>query len=224
MNNSLPIHGQRPTSFKCREVYDPDSDGKKRSDKLLRIDKLFAEIDNEDIINVSVFPPHPLEFTVENYKPFHRYTTPLTVAELYSKIHAVDQESLLVILHYDRFSKNKFDVEPMEIISMIDYSEDEKELRLYSVYYRAGKMIESSQLQSTFVNDNDGKVSMLKRLHNKVFAVPDNTPIFLLSKSEGKLNVTDVITFRASAMLAEKNYIGIVVEEDVFIPDCIYED
>ena len=217
MNEMLPIVGKIPTYVTVKEqipTYE-DSD----------VQGIIGIIHGSGEDRIDIFPPHPLEFTEENYKPMHRDTSPITLGELYGKIQAAPQDSLLVILEYDRLSNlKKFHVEPMEIISNIDYSKDENELGLYSVYYEDGKMIECSQLQSAFCNVSDGKVSMLKRLHNKVIPVPENTPVFLFSKTEGKLNVTDMITFRSYAAMSEKNYIGIVVEEDVFIPDFIYDE
>ena len=211
---SLPIRGKTSTSFHANVELGPSSDPE--------YDALFAEID-DGTIEVSLFPPHPYDFTIENHKPLHRWITPMTVEELHNKIKSAPQDSLLVILGYDRWTK-VYHVEPREIISMIDYRDDEKELGLYSVYYEDGKMIECSQLQSAFSVDQDGKASMLKSVHSKDVMVPDNTPLYLYSKSEGKLNVTDVVTFRGTSMTSERNYLGIVVENDIFVPDLECDD
>lgn len=213
--NSLPVRGDIPTAIVCKTNLGSSGDPE--------YDAIFAEIDGDDTFEVSVFPPQPFDFTLPDYKPLHRDVRPMTVGELFNKTQSAPHNSLLVILGYDRGTKG-YHVEPMEIISMIDYREDENELGLYSVYYKDGKMIECSQLQSVISSDQEGKAYMLKRVQNKCVMVPENTPLYLYSKFEGKLNVTDVVTFRGTSVSGEKEYIGIVVEEDTFIPDLDEEE
>ncbi len=202
--NSLPIRGQISPINYVNGGLGPSGDPE--------YDALFADIDKDDTIEVSLFPPHPFDFTKENDKPLHKCITPITVEELHNKIKSAPQDSLLVILGYDCWTK-VYHVEPLEIISMIDYRDDEKELGLYTVYYEDGKMIECSQLQSAFSVDQDGKASMLKSIHSKDVVVTDNTSLYLYSKSKGKLNVTDVVAFRGESMTSERNYLGIVIED-----------
>lgn len=202
MKEMLPIIGMIPTSFVATEIFDSDED-----------EDIFAEIDEPQSIRMSIYPPHPLEFIKDDYKPLPGDEAPKSLGELYAMVDPLPEDSLMVILEYDR-STSKFDVDPMEIISMIDYREDDEALGLYSVYFENGKMIDVEQLLSATAIDSDGNRSLSKYLHNKIIVVPQHTPLYLYSKSRGKSKVSDIITFNNQEKSVEsrsKTFVGIVI-------------
>lgn len=198
ISNQLPICGIIPTFVRISSPFGTASEQAKFWGRAS---------DRPSSRKVYIYPPRPLKFTRADYTQ-RDTSTPLSLAELFSKVSSMSPNSLLVILRYDS-KKELFHIDPMEIISYIDYEESDDSLHLYSTYYADNKMIELSQLQS-LINTNS-KDEVIQHGKNVIFT--PKTPLYLYSKSQGKVAIDDVITFSGSVGLGShsKMFIGLVI-------------
>lgn len=201
MGNCLPIQGQIPTSYRCREVMDsfenPDAD-------------IFAGIDMPQIIAKNIYPPSPMEFSIPTYSPREEKKA-LIYNDFYAKIFFMPPDAQIVIVRYDEQSK-LFHIDPTEVVSLIDAAEDDSSVNFYSLWYEQAKLIEIGELQSATVTVDNGNFSLLAKYNGKVRAIPSNTPLRLKGKMFAG-PIIDVVHFSGTTTIGgdRKLYVGLVI-------------
>lgn len=206
MKNCLPIYGHIPTSFKCQEVYDPNSTEEYEDD-----DDLFADIDSPQIIVKNSYPPHPMEFTIPTYSPRENVEA-ITYNEFYAKIFFLPPEAQIVIVRYDDQS-NLFHIDPTEVVSLINVSEIGSSIDFYSMWYNVAKLIEIGQLQSATITDDNGDFCLLTKENGESRMIPSTIPLRLNGKVNTNCPIIDVVSFSGLTDCSEerKLYVGVVV-------------
>lgn len=201
MGNCLPIQGRIPTSYGCKEIMDsfedPDAD-------------IFADIDTPQIIEKSIYPPSPMEFSIPTYSPRGEKRA-LTYNEFYAKIFFMPPDAQIVIVRYNEQSK-LFHIDPTEIVSLIDAAEDDSSVNFYSLWYEEAKLIEIGELQSATITDDNGNFNLLAKYKGSARAISSNTPLQLKGKMIAA-PIIDVVHFSGKTTIGgdSKLYVGLVI-------------
>lgn len=202
MKNHLPIYGQIPTSFKCKEVIDSSDDPD--------VD-IFAVIDTPQIIEKQNYPPRPMEFTISTYSPREKKLA-LTYCEFYTKLFFMTPDAPFVIVRYDEQSK-LFHVDPTEVVSLINVSDTGSSIVFYSMWYKEAKLIKFGQLQSATITDDNGDFCLLVNDNGETRIIPPNTSLYLNGKVNTNCPIIDVVHFSGLTICSNerKPYIGLLV-------------
>lgn len=206
MKNCLPIYGHIPTSFKCQEVYDPNSTEEYEDD-----DDLFADIDSPQIIVKNTYPPRPMEFSIPTYSSRENKEA-ITYNEFYTKIFFLPPEAQIVIVRYDDQS-NLFHIDPTEVVSLINVSETGSSIDFYSMWYNVAKLIEIGQLQSATITDDKGDFRILAKRNGTPLQLSPHIPLHLNGKINGISPIIDVVHFSGQTEYSDERnlYIGLVI-------------
>lgn len=196
------ILGRIPTSVNCTEEFSTSNP---------EDDNIFADIDTPEIIEMRIYPPCPMEFSIPTYSPREKKEA-ITYNEFYAKIFFMPPDAQVIIVRYDEQSK-LFHIDPTEVVSLINIADDDIAINFYSQWYSQAKLIEVGQLQSATITDKRGDFWLRANDNGVHRIIPATTPLHLKGKVNTNCPIIDVVHFSGLTESSDerKLYVGIVV-------------